>query len=410
MNFATHYTNASHFLGQSVDISFSPQIITVIPALDEPLIFETLESILSAKPSENVLIIVVVNYSERVSDYRKSFNRRVFDLLGQFAKRLEHDKFSILPLFYPDMPRKHAGAGLARKVGMDTAIEIFARTNNQNGIITSLDADCRIDSNYFESITAHFSQYADSQVATINFWHNRTGLTPSHKWAIDQYELYLRYFVLACRWAGFTDAFQTIGSCFAVRALGYVKNGGMSKKHAGEDFYFLQKMFPNGKNRVLSNTRVYPSSRLSKRVPFGTGPALCDIVEKQSPYCVYAFDAFDDLRAFYGNFDKLYANPSIDNVFPEPLRMFFKHVDFESKLHDAHINSSTPQMFTKRLLSHFNAFQLVKYLNYVHDKSFYRKGDVMEETIKALMAMDMKCSSEVSIDDLLTLAEASELS
>ena len=408
-NFAYHYVNASHFLGHDVEIPFVPDIVSVIPALDEPLIFDTLESILEAETEQKVLIIVVVNYSIKATEYTKLFNRHVYELLVAYARQLQSDYFAVLPIFYPDMPRKHAGAGLARKVGMDTAIGIFAQVNNQNGIITSLDADCRIEPNYFQSIAAHFTQHSRSQVATIHFMHRRDHLAPLHKHAIDQYELYLRYFVLACRWAGFPYAFQTIGSCFAVRALGYVKNGGMSKKHAGEDFYFLQKMFPDGENQALYNTRVYPSSRLSRRVPFGTGPALCDIVERQTPYHVYAFEAFDQLRKFYMQLAVLYEHTSIENVFPEALRHYFIEAGLVDKLEEARRNSTNVSLFTKRLLTHFNAFQLVKYLNYTHDNCIYSKGLVTSETLRLFDAFQISIPDDNRIENLLQIAENLEL-
>ncbi len=35
-----------------------------------------------------------------------------------------------------------------------------------------------------------------------------------------------------------------VGSALAVKALQYVKAGGMNRKQAGEDFYFVQKLVP----------------------------------------------------------------------------------------------------------------------------------------------------------------------
>src|SRR5213594_3575687 len=95
-------------------------------------------------------------------------------------------------------------------------------------------------------------------------------LDPKVAEAIAAYELHLRYYVRALRYAGFPYAHHTIGSCMAVRADVYKKQGGMNKRQAGEDFYFLQKIIPLGHFTDLTETKVIPSSRPSDRVPFGT--------------------------------------------------------------------------------------------------------------------------------------------
>ena len=41
---------------------------------------------------------------------------------------------------------------------------------------------------------------------------------------------------------GYPDSIYTIGSAFAVRAEAYMKQGGMNRRQAGEDFYFLYKL------------------------------------------------------------------------------------------------------------------------------------------------------------------------
>ena len=64
----------------------------------------------------------------------------------------------------------------------------------------------------------------------------------------------------------------TIGSAFAVTANAYIKRGGMTRSQAGEDFYFLQTLAQIGTVGEITTTKVYPSARLSDRIPFGTGP------------------------------------------------------------------------------------------------------------------------------------------
>jgi hypothetical protein len=92
--------------------------------------------------------------------------------------------------------------------------------------------------------------------------------------AVANYELHQRYYLLAVRYTGYPYAFHTVGSCFAVRAEAYCRAGGMSRRQAGEDFYFIQKLAGQGGFTECRSTSVYPSPRPSDRVPFGTGPDI----------------------------------------------------------------------------------------------------------------------------------------
>ena len=60
-----------------------------------------------------------------------------------------------------------------------------------------------------------------------------------------------------------------------------MKSGGYHcRRMAGEDFYLLQQLSKTGcKIEMIEDAFVYPSDRVSDRVPFGTGKAVGDIVE-----------------------------------------------------------------------------------------------------------------------------------
>ena len=87
-------------------------------------------------------------------------------------------------------------------------------------------------------------------------------MTVQAREAIMKYELYLRYYRLALEYTGHPHAYHCIGSAFAVRTLDYVAQGGMNKRQAGEDFYFLQKLIATGRYATLQSTQVYPSPPL----------------------------------------------------------------------------------------------------------------------------------------------------
>ncbi|MDA3865256.1 MAG: hypothetical protein PF489_00750 [Salinivirgaceae bacterium] len=404
MSFADQYIQTQHFLGQPVRVTQKPDIIVAIPAFNESGIFTTLNSLRGAISVEKVLVIVVINYSVRATALSKNYNEFVYRILVDYAQKFDNQVFQVVPLIFRDMPRKHAGAGMARKVAMDSALEVYNAVDDPNGIITSLDADCLVDQYYYSSIIDRFKQHPDTHSLTLHFYHNRNGISSELNKAISEYELYLRYYVLALRYVGFPYAFHVIGSCFAVKAGAYVKHGGMNKKHAAEDFYFLHKIFPHTKNITNYNTCVSPSSRISTRVPFGTGPAVKSIVDKGEPYVVYAFEIFHELKRLFDNLETLYTqNAALESLAGKALQAFFDEYDYRSKLDDALQNSSSLAMFVKRFMQHFNAFQIVKFLNFSHEKEFYKKGEVRTEFRNYLLAVNEQAESN-DLNELLDLA------
>ncbi|MEZ4848575.1 MAG: hypothetical protein R3B93_08135 [Bacteroidia bacterium] len=80
----------------------------------------------------------------------------------------------------------------------------------------------------------------------------------------------------------YLHAFHCVGSSMAVRSIAYQKRGGMNRRKAGEDFYFLQKFIAEGTLAELSTTKVIPSPRASEKVPFGTGRAIKKLAGKMA--------------------------------------------------------------------------------------------------------------------------------
>ncbi len=74
----------------------------------------------------------------------------------KWAAMHKHNTISFYPVYCDNLPRKHAGVGLARKIGMDQAVLRFAAVHNFRGIIVNLDADSVCNKNYFTEILNHF--------------------------------------------------------------------------------------------------------------------------------------------------------------------------------------------------------------------------------------------------------------
>jgi cellulose synthase/poly-beta-1,6-N-acetylglucosamine synthase-like glycosyltransferase len=274
MGFASDYLQRHRYFGPFIPAApeRNTSLIVVIPCFSEPDIIETLASLYKAdRPSFSLEVIVAVNSPMGADQSYIIQNKQSLQQINCWSKKFSCPGFTVHAIDVPPFPVKHAGAGFARKAGMDEAVGRFNLLNNKNGIIVSFDADSTCDANYFTELEKCFAG-SPTRGCTIYFEH------PLHmpgsmdiNYPILRYELYLRYFIEAMRLSGFPWAFHTIGSCFAVTAGVYAMQGGMNRKKAGEDFYFLHKVFPLGNFKELNSTRVVPSSRVSDRVHFGTG-------------------------------------------------------------------------------------------------------------------------------------------
>ena len=203
--------------------------------------------------------------------------------------------------------------------------------------------------------------------------------------------MHLRYYLWALKYTGFPYAFHTVGSALAVKALSYVRAGGMNRKQAGEDFYFIQKLVPAGGYFSLNSTTVYPSPRESFRVPFGTGAAMMKLMKEQNDeYLTYNFDAFRELESLFSSVGDLYnadkqAVADYYHGLPSGLKSFISEEEWMLKVEEINSNTSGNKSFLKRFFGWFNMFRIVKYLNHVH-YALYEKQPVTVAACSLLKA------------------------
>ena len=378
----------SETLTGEIFISRNTGLIVVIPCYNELDIEKTLRS-LFACDTDNFCteIILLINSFEISSDEIKKNNRKTFNDACEFAHCHNNSHLKLIPVMVEDLPGHQTGAGQPRKIGMDEALKRFVSIDKEDGVIVSLDADCVVDKNYLMEIYKTF-QNKKIISATISFHHPVEHLAendPIRK-SIETYEIYLHYYRSALEYAGYPYAYHTIGSAFAVRCTPYAQVGGMGKQQAGEDFYFLQKIFPLGKTAEITTTKVYPAARLSDRVPFGTGTALAKMIaEKEIVKYTYSFESFRVLKTLFDRIDQFFkATPeNIVQTLGNPcLVKFLLNDNFIFEIENINKTTSTLSAFRKRFFNYFNAFKILKYLNFVHLEYFELK-DVREE-MKAL--------------------------
>jgi hypothetical protein len=357
-------------------------IIVVVPAYNEPGIIRLLCSLSDCeKPECRVEVIIVINAPDDATDESIENNKITLQNIESW-KRANNNCFFRLFAFMINRPSINGwGVGLARKTGMDEAIRRFNRIDKRDGVILSLDADCMVGENYFIEVYKELFKKNTRSACSIYFEHPLSGTDyPEiiYKY-ITLYELHLRYYFQGLVFSGFPYVFHTVGSAIAVKALPYIKSGGMNRKKAGEDFYFIQKLVPAEGYFNLNSTTVYPSPRVSFRVPFGTGASIGKLnAEKNSSLLTYNILAFNELRTFFELIEVFFkCNPlelnDCFNLIPHGLKLFMDQKEWVEKILEIRNNTSGIVSFKKRFFGWFNMFRIVKYLNFVHSGLFEKK-------------------------------------
>ena len=360
-------------------------MVVVIPCHNEPNLLGALEDLWRCdRPKSAVEVIVVINSGEGASTEVQERNLQTLKEAAFWSREDCDQAFRIHLLHFPNLPRKHAGVGLARKIGMDEALRRFDAVGRLDGVIACFDADSGCDANYLIELERYFAQQPRSPGCSVFFEHPLEGKEdPKVYEAIILYELHLRYYVQALRFTGFPHAYHTIGSSMAVRADAYMKQGGMNKRQAGEDFYFLHKIIPLGNFGELNTTRVIPSPRPSDRVPFGTGRAVRDYLET-GKFETYPMQAFRDLKGFFHavnaiNENRLQAELQTD----APLRDFLERQKFADAIAEIRKNTSSAEAFRKRFFRWFDGFMAMKYIHFARDTA-YRSDDIVRAASELL--------------------------
>jgi hypothetical protein len=386
-------------------------MVVVIPCFNEPDLIGSLESLWRCeRPACSVEVIVVVNSPAGCGDAIRRQNQATLKTAAEWIALHRHPRFACHTLHLPELPAKQAGVGLARKIGMDEALRRLADVGRAEGIIVGYDADCGCEINYLTALERHFRESPLSSGCSIYFEHPLKGpLSPAVYEAIAAYELHLRYYIQALRYAGLPQAHHTLGSCMAVRADAYRKQGGMNRRKAGEDFYFIHKIIPLGGFTDLTSTTVYPSPRPSDRVPFGTGKAVCEFLSGR-PIKTYPLEAFLDLKQLVEHVPEIYrcgkeGRTDIPATLPMPVRDFLSRQQFVDAVAEICENTSSEAAFRKRFFRWFDGFRAMKFVHHARD-CFYGGHTLEEQAARLLAATDNGPSGANELSELLKIFRA----
>lgn len=406
-NYLKKFADTHWKISRDVNKYFSN--VVVIPSLAE---YEMLPTCLNSleKNDEKILnetfVLVVVNNSQNSDELIKRNNSETIKFLSNYKGKLNLSFVDASSLKFA-LPDKLAGVGLARKIGCDLALTKFDYSSDRKKIIFFLDADCTVRPDYLQTITSAFSK-KNLHTAVIEYEHKFDESTPEAE-AIICYEIFLRYHRLGLIYANSYYNYHTIGSTIICDVESYIKAGGMNKRKAGEDYYFLEKLAKINKIYTITDTLVYPSSRKSWRVPFGTGQRITrHLARKQNEYVAYNPKSFDVLKKWLKYFsDEKSVNTK--NILSETekihplLKEFLITNNFQKDWGKILRNNPSPREIQKQKIFWFDAFRTLKLIHFLRDNSFPNINlfDAVDELLKK-MKISFPINRNKDIPDIQT--------
>jgi hypothetical protein len=382
--YLTRYAHQPEYLeGESVTENL--YTIVTIPCFNEPNILTTLESIYHCHPTKfPVEILILINHPKGSPKEVIRQNKISFKEVISWMKSHNDQQKKFHVIWTGDLPVKHAGVGFARKIVMDEAIRRLLRSGMLGGIIVGLDADSTCDQNYLREIEEYFHTHPETNGANIYFEHPiKSNFEDKNNIGIASYELHLRYMVHALRYTRFPYAFHAVGSSLAVRGSTYVKQGGMNRRKAGEDFYFLQKIIPLGNFGEINTTRVIPSGRESNRVPFGTGKAMMKWSESgDTAFKSYNPEIYEELYQLFSGINNLFdpKKSDLQSFYGELgpcMKKFISLSDWINNITRIQSDSTSLKTFRYRFYQWMNGLNTLKFIHFARDTK-YRNVPVIE--------------------------------
>jgi hypothetical protein len=97
----------------------------------------------------------------------------------------------------------------------------------------------------------------------------------------------------------------------------------------------------------------------------------------------YNFKAFTDLKVFFDTNEKLFQTGeagylNLISGMPESIQQFVLQDNLWNEIEDLNKNCSTLKSFQTRFFHKFNAFKVLKFMNFAHEK-YYEKVDLHEQ-------------------------------
>ena len=191
------------FYADSITATYANALI--VPAFNE--LPDALLNNLSIFQSGEALFIVVANCPDNANE-QDIHNTR------QFAASINSHQLPnvfVVDRITEPLPKRQ-GVGLARKIGTDLALELYARGQLESPWLYTTDADAILPDNYL-----HIDL---PEQGAVVFGHVHASKDERLQRAADLYDLHMAYYIAGLTYAGSTYAFPTLGSTIAVHSAG----------------------------------------------------------------------------------------------------------------------------------------------------------------------------------------------
>lgn len=250
---------------------------------------------------------------------------------------------------------KKRGVGFARK----TVMEAINKVAGPDDLIVSLDADTLFSTDYLLSLAQLFARSPDAVAVSVPYFHREVRDDEALTRAMLRYEIYMRHYFLNMARIGSPYLFTALGSAMAIPVWACRAIGGITPKLSGEDFYFLQKLRKFGDILLWNDLPVYPATRFSDRVFFGTGPALIRGNSGDwSSYPIYAYGLFDEILETYLLLPLMFYE-TIDTSVLLAIKQDFREAD---PLEPLRRNHPDPDRFERAFHEKFDGLRILQYL------------------------------------------------
>ncbi len=252
--------------------------------------------------------------------------------------------------------RRKSGVGMARREIL-SAIEAVT---TKKALIVNLDADTTMEPNYLERVVKIFRDFPETQGMLAPYYHYLSGDERMDR-AILRYEIYMRTYLISLLLIESPYAFTALGSALSFPLGSYLSVGGFPARAAGEDFYMAQKLRKLGTLCIWGAGPVYPSSRPSSRVPFGTGPSVISGARgRYDNYPLFPFDSFQEVKDTVELFEELFhhdVSTPMDGFFqtvfgrPDPFQVLRR-------------DHKKPESFIRACHGRLDALRIFQYLRF----------------------------------------------
>ena len=194
----------------------------VIPSYSEfEFLPDTLESINQNKPEllNQTLVLVVVNNANNSPQSIKDNNQLTIRKINRNNYQFPHAVIDAASSGL-ELPLKHAGVGLARKIGMDL---VLPHLLSSKSLIFCTDADTKVSPDYLSKIKQYFKA-DDASAAVIGFRHLESSDIANNDY-IEQYEKFLKTTAEKMQRAGSPYGYVSMGSTIVCTEEAYCAVG-----------------------------------------------------------------------------------------------------------------------------------------------------------------------------------------